>query len=313
MTTPPNVRTEESKLDLELFARDCPICGSSQAIEFAEANVDASRLGAFAFASRKLPEYMHFRLVVCRACDLLYASPAPKPSALEQAYEDASFDASSESEYAAKTYRKYLNRIVAELPDRDGALDIGTGDGAFLEQLLTAGFENVIGVEPSAAPVAAAKTQVRALIRNKPFRSSDYGSEEFRLVTCFQTIEHVHDPLQLCRDVFRITKVGGAFFIVCHNRRALLNRTLGQKSPIIDIEHLQIFSPASVRALLKTAGFTRVEVKPIVNCYPASYWARLIPTPPRVKDALLSLLNSTGAGKLEFAAPVGNLAAIAFR
>ena len=43
---------------------------------FAEANMSAWEvLGRFAFASRKLPEYMHWQLWECRRCDLLYADP----------------------------------------------------------------------------------------------------------------------------------------------------------------------------------------------------------------------------------------------
>ena len=45
--------------------------------------------------------------------------------------------------------------------------------------------------------------------------------------------------------------------IVCHDRRAPLNRALGARSPIMDIEHLQLFSQASARALLERTGFAR--------------------------------------------------------
>ncbi len=99
-------------------------------------------------------------------------------------------------------------------------------------------------------------------------------------------MEHVFDPLQLCRDAHRITKDGGAFFIVCHNRRAVLARVLGRRSPIYDIEHLQLFSPRSVRVLLERAGFRDVEVRPVVNRYPTGYWAKLLPAPARIKDSL---------------------------
>jgi SAM-dependent methyltransferase len=293
--------------------RTCPLCGSAAAREVAPANFDASHLDKYAFASRKRPEYMHLRLVECLACDLLYSSPAPRREALEQAYHEAAFDASTESRYAALTYGAFLPRIARLLPDRDGALDVGTGDGAFLRELLDAGFRNVVGVEPSAAPIAAADPSVRELIRHGLFRPEDFASQQFRLVTCFQTMEHVFDPLQVCRDAFRVMKSGGAFFVVCHNRRAVLARLLGRRSPIYDIEHLQLFSPPSLRTLLERAGFGRIEIHPVVNRYPASYWAKLAPAPPRLKDALLAMLGKTGLGRLTIPAPVGNLAAIALR
>jgi SAM-dependent methyltransferase len=297
----------------QLVARDCPGCGANDSLPFADANIDPEALGAFAFASRKLPEYMHHALVVCQKCDLLYANPAPDQKSLEAAYHDAAFDASAESHCAGETYARYLPRIVANLPDREGALDIGTGDGAFLEQLQQHGFSSVVGVEPSAAPVAAAKPEIRALIRHAPFRSQDFAPHSLRLVTCFQTIEHVYDPLALCQDTLRLLRPGGALFMVCHNRRAIVARLLGLKSPIFDVEHLQLFSPQSVRALLMRAGFSRVEVHTVVNRYPINYWARLSPIPGALKARALDLIRASGLGRFSLAAPVGNLAAIAYK
>jgi hypothetical protein len=88
---------------------------------------------------------------------------------------------------------------------------------------------------------------------------------------------------------------------------------MGLKSPIFDIEHLQLFSPSSVRALLMRAGFSRVSVHTVVNRYPLNYWARLSPIPGSLKPRALDLLRSSGLGRFTLAAPVGNLAAIAYK
>jgi SAM-dependent methyltransferase len=251
--------------------------------------------------------------VTCPTCDLLYSNPAPAPGALEGLYRDAAFDAPEESRHASTTYGRQLDGLVRRLPDRDGALDIGTGDGSFLSELLARGFTSVAGVEPSAAPVAMAASNVRPLIRNTIFRASDFAPASMSLVTCFQTIEHVPDPLALCRDALALLKPGGALFLVGHNRRALLARLMGLKSPIFDVEHLQLFSPASVRGLLERAGFRAdvIQVRPLVNRYPLEYWARLFPLPGAAKRGALGLLKKSGLGRLPLAAPVGNLMAIA--
>jgi hypothetical protein len=68
-----------------------------------------------------------------------------------------------------------------------------------------------------------------------------------------------------------------------------------------------------VRVLLERAGFREVEVRPVVNRYPTGYWAKLLPAPTRIKDSLLGLLDKTGLGAVSLPAPVGNLAAIAWR
>jgi SAM-dependent methyltransferase len=295
-------------------ARSCPICGSSrEARVFAEASAVPDSLTSFAFASRKVPENLHHRIVECADCDLLYSSPVPTREFLETAYRDASFDASEESRLASVTYARFLSKLARRLPDRRGALDIGTGDGAFLERLLEHGFTDVGGVEPSAAPVALAAPAVKASIRQGPFRASEFESARFALVSCFQTMEHVDDPLGLCKDAHRLLKDRGAVFLVCHDFRALSARIMGLKSPIFDIEHLQLFSPASIRRTLERAGFGGVEVHTVVNRYPLHYWAKLAPLPTSMKGRFLQKLKGSRLGKVLLAAPVGNIAAIAYK
>ena len=65
---------------ISLQPRNCSICGASDAAGlFAEANVGLEALDRFAFASRKLPEYMHWRLWECRRCDLLVRRSGARP------------------------------------------------------------------------------------------------------------------------------------------------------------------------------------------------------------------------------------------
>src|SRR5438552_293082 len=155
------LKTQNSKL-LEMVARACPVCGSTDASHvYAEVNFDVAKLDEYAFASRKMPEYMHHRLIECPVCDLVYANPVPTLDTLSSAYNEAAFDSAEEARHAARTYGSFLPAIASRLPDRSGVLDIGTGDGVFLGQLLSRGFNGVMGVEPSTAPIAAAKPKIR--------------------------------------------------------------------------------------------------------------------------------------------------------
>ena len=107
---------------MKLFDRVCPVCGSDEQSDVLfEADFDESQLDDFAFASRKTPEFMHFRMVRCPDCDLLYATPAPDLDWLRQQYREADFDTPVESRYAARTYARHLRRIADRLPDREGA------------------------------------------------------------------------------------------------------------------------------------------------------------------------------------------------
>jgi SAM-dependent methyltransferase len=178
--------------------------------------------------------------------------------------------------------------------------------------LLACGFENVTGIEPSSAPIEAADPAIRRLIRHDVFRSDSFAPESLSLITCFQTIEHLSDPLAFCEAARRALKPGGGLFLIGHNRRAFSAKVLGRKSPIYDIEHLQLFSRVSIRHLLERAGFSRVEVLTVFNRYPVEYWARLFPFPGGSKQRILKLLQSNRIGRWVIPLPAGNLAAIAY-
>lgn len=296
----------------EVSARSCPVCGSGDDSHVvAESNVDHERLGPFAFASRKTPELMRHRLVECPACDALYASPAPSAPVLADAYEHAAYDSAEEARYAAATYGRLVRRLLPRLPRSGGALDVGAGDGAFLAELLRLGFDDVVGVEPSAAPIEAASPPLRERIRRGVFREADFEAGRFRLITAFQTLEHVPDPLELAGAARALLRPGGALLVVCHDRRATVNRLMGLSSPVYDVEHLQLFSPRSLRGLFERAGLVSVELNRVTNRYPLGYWLRLAPLPGR--RWLIAAAERSHLGSLPLGLRVGNLAAVGFR
>jgi SAM-dependent methyltransferase len=301
-------------MSVELLERACPVCGSEDRSRLlADSTFDPRRLDRFAYASRKTPDYMHHRLVVCPVCDLVYATPAPTAETLARAYSGAAYDSAAEARLAARTYERLVRPLVERLPDCDGAIDVGAGDGAFLERLLGFGFASLVGFEPSAAPLTVASERVRPLIRNEPFSVDGLEPGRYSLATCFQTMEHLTDPLGVCRELRTLLKAGGALLLVCHDRRALSARLLGRRSPIFDVEHLQLFSRRSIQELLARAGFHSIAASRVVNVYELSYWARLAPFPDAIKPGLLRVLRRSRAGKLRVPLPAGNLAAFGFR
>lgn len=295
-----------------LETRDCPVCdaGADQATLFLEASYDPARLTAGSFASRKVPEFMSYRLLRCGCCATVYASAAPIAEALAASYSVADYDSSEAAELAADTYAAALAPTIADLPRRGRALEIGTGTGVLLERLLAAGFDDVVGIEPSGAAIAAAAPSVRGLIREGVFDETEFPDGGFDLICCFQTLEHVPDPRALVASGARLLRPGGALALVTHDYTGMLNRMLGRRSPIIDIEHLQLFCRASLETLLHNAGLPPRQVLTLVNRYPLHYWLRLTPLPNGVKRALARMLDLVRLGHVRFGVNVGNLLAI---
>jgi SAM-dependent methyltransferase len=294
--------------------RPCPVCGApaERATLFLEDSIDPARLSGFSFASRKLPEYMSHRLVRCLECDLVYADRPPPADVLARAYHEAAYDSAQEADDAAAAYIRAARATLAALPRRQSALEIGTGTGIFLECLRGEGFAELIGVEPSSAAIAAAPAHRRAWIRQGIFDESDFEPASFDLVCCFMTLEHVRDPRGVAEAARRLLRPGGAFIAVTHDYRSAVNRLLGKRSPIVDVEHMQLFSSRSVRRLFEVAGFQRIAVDAFVNRYRASYWLRLAPLPRAVKATFASAFAATGLDRARIGLNVGNVCAAGF-
>ena len=284
--------------------RRCPCCGESGTYTIG-ANLDVTRMSQTTFASRKRPELMHHEYWECAACGTYFTPVLPDVDELYTEYRDAAFDSGVEAAFASRTYSEAI-RAKVPLLRLGSAVDVGTGDGAFLSCLLDMGFQDVKGVEPSLAPIKAAPSRVRPLIIQGTFQHGLFGPDTLDLMTCFQTIEHVPDPSALVREAFLTLRPGGYLAIVCHDRKSRVNRILGRKSPIFDIEHLQLLTRAGVADLFTRAGFCNVEVGPIRNKYPARYWLRLAPLPisvgnfleSRSEMRLLSQPVSVGVGNI---------------
>ena len=296
-------------------SRPCPAChtGSDKAKLFIEKNINSAKLSGFSFASRKEPEYMCHRLVQCPTCDLVYADQPPGEDELAHAYHVADYDSSEEANDAAAAYILAIKPALSMLARRRSALEIGAGTGIFLDYLSREGFTELIGIEPSSAAIAAAPEYRRAWIRKGMFNGNDFTPESFDLICCFMTMEHVRAPDIVAKAAFRLLRPGGAFVTVTHDYRSWVNRLLGKRSPIIDIEHMQLFSERSMRYLFKNAGYADVTVNAFANTYSLRYWMRLAPLPRGIKSGLCSLIATLGGGNAKLSLNVGNLITVGFK
>ena len=293
--------------------RLCPVCGTNAYIHFADERIDPSKISDYTYASRKSPEFMCLRLVRCLGCDLVYAPKPPTSDSLLTAYSEAAFDSDTEAKAAARSYSKALTPYVKNLIGRSAAIDVGAGSGPLLPWLCDCGFTSVIGIEPSRAAIDAAPLNVRAMLREGMFSSSLLTDVEPSLFCSFMTLEHLSEPGEFVRTAYDLLQPGGMLAVVVHNWRAPLNRMLGLRSPIIDVEHLQLFSPKALRALFGRSGLVSIGIQSISNSYSLKYWLRLTPLPTAFKATIYAVLNHFHLSDKQLSLRVGNLLAIGFK
>jgi len=297
---------------LELIPTRCAICGTEdEATPLWPARFDAAALDPRVFSARRLPDRVHYAMVKCMRCGLVRSDPVAPPERLAALYARSAFTYGDEVTDLRHTYGRYLRRVAAAGAPCDSLLEIGCGSGFFLEEALEQGWRTVRGVEPSHDAIDAASPRVRDRIVCDVMREGLLGAERFDVVCLFQVLDHAPDPgalLDACRAAL---SPGGLALAINHNVDALPARLLGERSPIVDIEHTYLYNPRTMKRLFERHGFEVLESGAVWNRYALRYLVRLLPGPVGPKRALVDVLRRHALGRWRLSLPLGNLYLIA--
>lgn len=101
-------------------------------------------------------------------------------------------------------------------------LDVGSGRGKFLCGMAKLGFK-VFGVEinpdyiKEAKNLAGQEGVVVSIIQSRA-EQMPFADNYFDFVNCSEVAEHVENPIQMCREIWRVLKPAGKCYISFHNR-----------------------------------------------------------------------------------------------
>ena len=305
--------TEPARPGVVLAPTICAICRTfGNADELFPPSYDLAAFNERVFSARRMPDSIHYRMVRCRKCGLVRSDPSADQASLSHLYERSSFDYAAEVPNLRHTYGRYLARAKRNTGGRS-LLEIGCGSGFMLEEALSQGYEYVRGVEPSHKAIAAAPSSIRDRIVPGIMEPGLFEAGEFDTVCMFQVFDHLPDPGAILDQVHTLLSPTGVVLCFNHDVKSLSARILGERSPIVDIEHCYLYSLETMRRLLKKHGFAVVEAGGTTNTLSFSHLLHLLPSPARVKRGLLAAAGRTRIGHLPLRIPLGNLYAIGRR
>jgi SAM-dependent methyltransferase len=294
---------------IEYVVKPCLFCGGEECFrELYPRNFRDEDLTPAIFSARRVTEHFHYRIVRCANTGLVFSREILPERKLEELYAGSRITFQEYARIIRKDYWRPLERHAAGMA-RGAALEIGCSSGFFLEELKSRGFRDVRGCEPSVEAKELAHPSVRDGIHTGFFTESAFPDSAFDLICCFQTLDHLSDPIGMLRTCRAKLKPGGLLYMIVHDADGLQARLFGEKSPIIDVEHIYLFNRRTLPMAAEKAGFSAVKAFPINNSYPLSYWAGHAPIP--FKKAVLALLKATGLGGLGMPVPAGNIGIVA--
>jgi SAM-dependent methyltransferase len=291
-------------MPVELRPTRCAICGTEgEATEVYPARFSESDFTAVIFSARRPPDRIHYRMVRCNRCGLVRSDPIADEQLLSRLYEGSDFDYEPETRNLQRTYGRALGKLEALGGQKGSLLEIGSGNGFFLEEALRHGYAEVTGVEPSRKAIAAARQDIRPRLICDLMRPGLFAPASFDVVCMFQLFDHVADPRALLDECRRVLRPSGLLLALNHDLGAASARLLGERSPIVDIEHTYLYDVGTMTALFQASGFAVREAGPIRNTYSLAYLIHLLPIPRVIKRIAGAV---PGLRRLRLTVPLGN-------
>ena len=150
-----------------------------------------------------------------------------------------------------------LAEFVRSLAPADRALDLGVGDGRLAAELKTT---HLTGADVSQVALDRAKQRLpgAALVLVEPDEPLPFADNEFDLVSCIETIEHIRDVQLAFSEMRRVLRPGGRLALTtpaASRWRFLLRGVEHPFSP-----HVRAFTRRSLRTILETMGFQILEL-----------------------------------------------------
>ncbi|MBI4658474.1 MAG: class I SAM-dependent methyltransferase [Verrucomicrobia bacterium] len=195
----------------------------------------------------------NLRLVRCEACSMVYADPIRQEFASGLFYDQRgeSFYLSPDklqSDHAAVRFEREIRLFRAHC-QAGAVLDVGCSTGAFLLSLQRQypGDYSVFGTDVVAAAMEYAQQRGVQIIRGD-FLDFSPGEAAFDAVTFWAVIEHLAEPKKFLHKAASLLKPGGICFVLVPNLRSLAVRILGSRYRYIMPDHLNYFTPATLKA-----------------------------------------------------------------
>lgn len=293
----------------------CAICGNNKNTKVLfESTLGNKKLNANIFSARRTPDRLHYRLVKCGNCGLIFSNPILDLNKINSLYLKSDFNYSGESEYLKKTYFKYFQKYLSTKNLKDKKiLEIGCGNGFFLQELKDNGIKNVYGIEPGIESVKKAPPKIRNNIKTDILKKGLFAKGSFDIILCFHTLDHIPDPNKFLSISHSLLKKSGQIFFIVHNTNGLSVKLLKEKSPIFDIEHIYLFNNKNLKQIFEQNKFKNSLVFDIKNTYPIKYWLKLFPLNNFLKNKIIKLLGLLKLDLIPIKLNAGNIGIIASR
>lgn len=199
----------------------------------------------------------------CTKCDFAWQWPLLRSANESKDYFQKNYTTTEEGSYFDKTKKREICALEIEfvnslVTDRRSLLDVGSGDGTFVEMAFERGW-TAYGVDP-AGPEKEEMVDGRSLRLLKGTSADLGGDARFDVITMWDVVEHLEKPLDLIADCKNRLVPGGWLVLETGNFQSTGRVLAGKKWWCYQSDHRWYFTPTSLRKVLMLAGFSKFRL-----------------------------------------------------
>jgi SAM-dependent methyltransferase len=188
-----------------------------------------------------------FSILACRVCGLGHTSPQPDDLGRYYGPEYHGRRHGLTARYCILRRRRLVRKIAGAAQGRR-LLDVGCGDGSFLDSLRGVGWK-VAGTEMNAAEARSRGIEVHQSLDDLA------GAGPFGCITLWHSLEHLRDPRGALVALARMLAPGGVLVAAVPDAGGLQAKAFGARWFHLDVpRHLYHFDRATLRRALEAAG-----------------------------------------------------------
>lgn len=299
---------------MKLIQTQCAICHSYNNYQIIyRSNFTRENFNADIFSARRLPDRVHYQIVKCNEDGLVRSNPVLDEYNLSKLYQKSKFTYEDEINNLIGSYIRPIQTLLAHLSKKAYILEIGCGNGFMIEKLYKQGYKNVFGVEPSIDAVKKAPKIIQSQIKINILKRNLFPEATFDFIFFFQVFDHIFDPNEFLDICYYLLKKDGFILAFNHDVDSFSSKLLGEKSPIIDIEHTYLYTTKTITKIFKKHKFKVQKIYSPINIISLRHFLWLLPLPRTIKKNITRIKKTFVSDILDISFPIqlGNMCLIA--
>jgi 2-polyprenyl-3-methyl-5-hydroxy-6-metoxy-1,4-benzoquinol methylase len=244
----------------------CELCGHDERVLVAK-HTDLFLGGQTVFSMQR-----------CLHCGAIYQHPRPSYAKMAEYYPSdyvAYTPGLHKESRLARFFREYglkkRWRLIERYVGNGRLLDVGSATGDFLSVMRSQPNWKLVGIEPIHSAVVRSRNEVGVDVVEGLLNDVPFSHESFDVITMWDVIEHVYDPVAVIKQAANLLRPGGILVINQPNLGSIDRRLFGTAWAGYDLpRHLYLFPADLLRSTMEKVGLEEIERKCLYGSHGAA-------------------------------------------